>query len=370
MSNEDQHAPRGAPPAQERTGRPASVPGARATDAATSGRARPSTAGPAAPVPPRPRARWHVLAVVVGLLVTPLGLWLLGLGISDLSPLTTGEPALRGLLWVLAGAVALSVVAAAGALGSSLALIVGGTVWAAAPGLLGVLGVLRAEPTATGYVTDRTTGTLDLLLPTGFLLTVGVVLIAAGVAVHVARRAGRHQERADAALVADAVRRGTRTPVPPASRLTAHLASTVVALLLMPLSLVMLSRAAGWLRAVDEGEAGWGSDVASLLALLAALACVTAVMLTAGASSLGPQLAGWVMAVLPAVGVLLRDMTGWSWLDAPIDAVTRTPGSLLLVTTDFLLYLGVVTIVGGAAAHWARRHGRHLERSELALRAC
>ncbi|WP_127128142.1 hypothetical protein [Georgenia sp. SYP-B2076] len=315
--------------------------------------------------------RAHLLAVVVGLVLTPVGLLALLHGAAQtVAALGDGagpEP-LLGLAWALLGAALLGAVAAVAAVGSSLALVVGGVVWGVLPGLLGgsVARLLLERAVAGSGV-----GVADAVaFPAlgGTLLAAGVVLTGAGLAAHLARRAGRGQERAEAELAAadrdDDSRAGTAAPVPPRSRVRAHVLGTVVAVVLTPLALILLGSAAnrlmlGFMVLRDDSEP-WQQAP-----LLGACVLLLVVMVLGRWSSLGPQLAGWLLCLLPGVAVALSGAV--PSLRGPLETVLGSPAGSALILGGALVVLGVVMVVGGAAAHFARRAGRRFERVDLAL---
>ncbi|MPV37397.1 hypothetical protein [Georgenia subflava] len=304
------------------------------------------------PVPPRSRRAGHVVGIVAGLLLPPVFLVLVALGWSEL----TGGAGLLGLAYLLLGVAVLAGLAAVAALGSSLALVVGGLVW----GVAGHLGRDAVGPA----LTDATSGvpaTLGVALtgPLYFapVAVLGVTMVAGGMAVHLARRAGRRQERVEARQT-----RGTQVgeaPVPPGSRRWAHVLGTVLALVATVVALLVLARDAG------AGGPGWTVPV-----LVGASVLLAAAALVGAVSSLGPQVAGWGLLVAPAMAALWFTRPGSPEVLAPVvETLFRLTGGPLLTVTGTLLLLGLTLAIGGAAAHWARRAGRRYERVDLALTA-
>lgn len=181
--------------------------------------------------PRKPGAGRHLLGALLGLLLTPVALLLVGIGTSRLSDVAgSGNPAgdVLGLTLLVLGAVLLAVIALLGAW-SPLVPLTGGVVWGLALG------------TAYLVVPDLMQDTVDVVLGdrvlpavveqvtesamSGLLVVVGALLLAAGVAAGRARRAGRRWAegvalaeaaraeavRADAAR-AEARAAGTRSP--------------------------------------------------------------------------------------------------------------------------------------------------------------
>jgi MFS family permease len=315
-----------------------------------------SPVGPGGPpAPPRSRMRAHVLAVVVGLVVTPVALYLALYGIEMLLPLD-GPSDLLGAGPFLLGALVLGVLGAVAAWGSSLALGVGGLVWGVLPGLVGLplLRPLLGPDTPTVLVDP-----LLRPLASGLLLVAGAALAAGGAACHLARRAGRSQEREEATL------EGTGTapaPVPPRSRMWGHAVSVFFSLVLLPPVAVLLGRGttAALVLGLSMTSQPWQEP-----SLLAGAALLAVVVLLGGLSSLGPQLAGWLLLVVGALPVLHAH--GWRWLAPLLDALGALPGGFQLLASGAWLLLGAVLVVCGGAAHWARRSGRRYERTDLAL---
>lgn len=181
--------------------------------------------------PRKPGVGRHLLGALLGLLLTPVALLLVGIGTSRLSDVAgSGNPAgdVLGLTLLVLGAVLLAVIALLGAW-SPLVPLTGGVVWGLALG------------TAYLVVPDLMQDTVDVVLGdrvlpavveqvtesamSGLLVVVGALLLAAGVAAGRARRAGRRWAegvalaeaaraeavRADAAR-AEARAAGTRSP--------------------------------------------------------------------------------------------------------------------------------------------------------------
>ncbi|KAE8762063.1 hypothetical protein, partial [Georgenia thermotolerans] len=132
-------------------------------------------APPAGPVPPRSRLRAHVVAVLVGLVLTPFGLLTLAYGAPIVvTPGAAGPSPAAGWGWVVLGVVLLALVAAAAALASSLALVVAG-LWAAVPGLAG--GAVATAVQGSGNLALQSA--LAQPAATGALLAVGAALLGA-----------------------------------------------------------------------------------------------------------------------------------------------------------------------------------------------
>ncbi|GAA1651320.1 hypothetical protein [Georgenia ruanii] len=322
-------------------------------------------AAPAGPVPPRSRLRAHVVAVVVGLVLTPIGLLALAYGAPIVvTPGAAGPSPAAGWGWVVLGAALLAVVATAAALASSLALVVAG-LWAAVPGLAG--GTVATAAQRSDSLALRSA--LAQPAATGALLAVGAALLGAALAAHLARRAGRHQERALARPAAsppgfEDLPAAPTPPLPPRTRVAAHALSTLVALALTPPTIWLLGRAANDLSltlALTGAAHPWREPWLLLACLL-----LVVVLALAAWSSLGPQLAGWLMYLLPTAAAALATL-GQEWL---LDLLWPLIGTVTVVSalgTGELLLVGVVVVLGAGAAHWARRSGRRLERAELAL---
>lgn len=215
-----------------------------------------------------------------------------------------------GLPQALAGGGCLAVVAAVTAVGSSLGLLCAG----AATLLLAAAAALGVGPWTVGPWT---------LGPLPTVLAAGLTAVGAGGAAHRARRAGRAAEREERRLE-DPAR-------PPRSRLRAHLATVVACVLILPVAV--------WLLGVGDGAALVGAALLGVAAL------------TASVSSLGAQAGGAALVLVAVALAALEPLTGWA----------------LPVGTGEAVTLGVLLLLGGAAAHFARRHGRALERAELAL---
>jgi len=296
--------------------------------------------------------RAHVLAVVAGLVVTPVALYLMLYGIDMLLPLE-GPSNLVGAGPFLLGVVVLAALGAVAAWGSSLALGVGGLVWGVLPGLLGF-------PVLRPLLAPGTSALVDPLLrplASGLVLVAGVALAAGGAACHLARRAGRTQEREDARLASSAP-----GPVPPRSRMWGHAVSVFFSLVLLPPIAVLLGRGttAALVFGMSLTTQPWQEP-----SLLAGAALLAVVVLLAWLSSLGPQLAGWLLQLVGTLPVLHAH--GWQWLTPVLVALSGLPGGFQLLTSGAWLLLGAVLVVCAGAAHWARRSGRRYERADLAL---
>jgi hypothetical protein len=146
--------------------------------------------------PRRPGAGRHVLAGLLGLLLTPVGLLLVGVGIARLGDIAgTGEGTdVLGLSLLLLGALLLGAIALLGAWSPALPLV-GGVVWGLGLGTayLAAPGVM--EDTAESMTADGTVpASVEQLAEaamSGYLAVVGILLVTAGLAAAVARRRGR-----------------------------------------------------------------------------------------------------------------------------------------------------------------------------------
>jgi hypothetical protein len=149
------------------------------------------------PEPPRkPGFGRHLLGVLLGLVLTPVALLLVGIGTSRLSEVASGSATTDalGLTLLVLGAVLLAVIVLLGAWSPAVP-ITGGLVWGVALGL-----AYLVVPDAMADAVDQMLG--DRVLPaaveqltdsamSGQLLVTGTLLVAAGIATAVARRIGR-----------------------------------------------------------------------------------------------------------------------------------------------------------------------------------
>nr|KEP24123.1 hypothetical protein DA06_23160 [Georgenia sp. SUBG003] len=141
-----------------------------------------------------------------------------------------------------------------------------------------------------------------------------------------------------------------------------HAVSVFFSLVLLPPVAVLLGRGttAALVFGVSMTSQPWQQP-----SLLAGAALIAVVVLLAGLSSLGPQLAGWLLLVVGTLPVLHAH--GWRWLAPLLEALSALPGGFQLLTSGAWLLLGAVLAVCGASAHWARLSGRRYERTDLAL---
>lgn len=265
---------------------------------------------PAGPVPPPSRLPWHLAAAVTGAVLGPFGaLWLA----AGLTALFAGDGG--GALPTAAGLAAVAVVATLTSRSSLGGLAAGVTTLLTAVAD-GVFGLVDAAP---GWPT---------------VLAAGLTMAGAGGAAHLARRAGRAVERQERA-VDDPSR-------PPRSRLGAHLASVAVALVLVAVAVWLLDARLG-----DEAGAG------AVAAATAGAVALGLAALSGSASSLGAQAVGGALAVVALGTAVAGALLGHEWQLPPGNAAATT--------------LGLVLLLGGTATHFARRHGRALERLDLTL---
>lgn len=192
-----------------RTAEPVDLP-APATDAtpADAPTPAPAPAAPALPEPPRkPGFGRHALGTVVGLLVTPFALLLIGIGASGLRDLADDQSVAADWLslgLLLAGVAVLAAIVLLGSWSPALP-ITGGLVWGVGLGIAylaapWVLSDAAAELTSDGSVPKPIQQLADAAT-SGYLLTLGVLLVTAGIAAGVARRNGRRW--AEAVVVAE-----------------------------------------------------------------------------------------------------------------------------------------------------------------------
>ncbi len=332
---------------------------------------------PPRPVPPRSRRGAHILSVLAGLVLTPVGLVALAAGAHG-SASALGEaqePSAVTLTIIGFGAAMLGIVAVAAA-GSTLGPLVGGALYAVAPGIGFVLApeTISAqtesllEPLRTFTGDGLTEGAL-ILGGTGALLLLGLALVLVGVAAHVARRFGRRAERTETSRV----QAGTdAAPTPPRSRLVPHAVAIGIGLVLTPLALALV--AAG---SVDIAVAASGGEAAPPGTLVWPWAVGTVllavVVLSAGWSSAGLLLGATAFGVVPgALGLLSSDRTEHgvsaflAWVGDVVDP-DAAAGLYALTTLGVLLTWGVIGVAGALGAHLARRDGRRRERAEIAV---
>jgi len=133
---------------------------------------------------------------VLGLLVTPVALLLVGVGLARLADIAgtndMGTDVL-GLSLLVTGAVLLAVIALLGVWSPALP-IAGGTVWGIGLGIayLAVPGVM--DDAVDAMIAGTPPAPVDQLAESamsGYLVVIGAVLLAAGVAAGLARRRGR-----------------------------------------------------------------------------------------------------------------------------------------------------------------------------------
>lgn len=161
--------------------------------------------------PPKPGLGRHVLGAVVGLVLTPFALLLVGIGTARLADIAGTEDMssdILGATLLLLGAALLAVIVLLGAWSAAVP-IVGGLVWGIGLGTayLVVPGVM--EDAVQAMTADRTVpAAVDQLangVMSGNLVVIGALLVAAGLATAIARRRGRRwAERVAAAETARA----------------------------------------------------------------------------------------------------------------------------------------------------------------------
>ncbi|KGM15053.1 hypothetical protein N867_12470, partial [Actinotalea fermentans ATCC 43279 = JCM 9966 = DSM 3133] len=145
--------------------------------------------------PAKPGAWRHVLAALLGVLVTPVGLLLVGVGIARLADIAgtddMGTDAL-GVGLLVGGLVLLAAVAVLGIWSPALP-ITGGALWGVGLGIA-YLAVPDAMEDLVASITGDVPAPADQLAQTamsGYLVVVGTLLLAGGIATAVARRRGR-----------------------------------------------------------------------------------------------------------------------------------------------------------------------------------
>ncbi|WP_448070802.1 hypothetical protein [Georgenia yuyongxinii] len=327
--------------------------------------AQPGTSVGRAGEPPS-RRRAHVVGALVGLVLGPPALAFLASGAQSLVTGSGGVDGLAGWPWLLAGVVLLVGIAATAAFASSLALVVAG-LWAVVPGLVGGA-TARALLSGPGPLELRSA--VSVLAFSGVLLAVAVALLGSALGVHLARRAGRRQEQVDAAPEPavpdqdDEVAVSPQPPLPPPSRLWTHVLVAVFSVALSPATIVLLGQGVTRLSltlGVDGGARPWQEP-----RVLTACALLVVVLALVGWSSLGAQLAGWLVYLLPVVVAALA-IAGQQWALDLLLRLDRAVGVVTMLGTGGLAMLGLVLVLGGAAGHVARRTGRRLERAERAV---
>lgn len=348
--------------------------------------ATPPTPGrpPTAPTPPRSRLGAHLLSLFAGLVLTPVGIVLLAAGAAGIADALARaqEPATTALVLAAGGGLFLGVVALV-ASGSALGPLVGGGVFALAPGVGFIVAneamtdLTRAALDPIRPVTGRALGDGAVLLgSSGALAVLGLTIVLVGVAAHVARRSGRRTERAEAALAraargpAPGPAQPLAAPTPPRSRVLAHVLAAAGGFLVTPLALALV--AAG---SVDLSMAvveGTGLDVDLLFSPAAVGTILLAVVvLSAGWSSLGLGLGGVFLGIVPGVVGLLSPEATHRGVGALLENAGQlfdpdaAAGLYLFTTLGVLLAWGLVAALGAIGVHGARRDGRQRERLEI-----
>lgn len=311
-----------------------------------------------APVPPRSRTAAHIAGLALALLGGPLAFAALALAATREIPL---HPEMTSLMWpAVALAAVLTFATTWIGVRSSAGAAVGGAIWLVAglvseiaPGIARWLGDLVPEnfhgiPARAGA---------DLLLSGGGCLAVGATMLGAAVATTFARRRGRALEQVEQEHVVT----GDVT-VPPRSRITAHIASPIIALVFTLAAIALLN---GSVTEVAGGGRASGLGVA-VLVVVTLVPAATGLM-----SSLGPGVAGlaWLAATLH---VLLSGTQDAPWtLARPLadGLITGDPTTAVAgYSTGLTLVLGLALVGAALGAHYARRDGRAGERSEQRLR--
>lgn len=167
-----------------------------------------TTASPPVPERPSKQGFWrHVLATLLGLLLTPFALLLVGIGTAGLGEIAgqedvTGDLLSLGLL--LAGVAVLAAIVLLGVWSPALP-ITGGLVWGIGLGVAYLVVPNRMATAAESLTSDgsipKSIGQLADAAMSGYLLVFGVLILAAGLAAAYARRAGRRWT--EAVAVAD-----------------------------------------------------------------------------------------------------------------------------------------------------------------------
>lgn len=173
-------------------------------EARASGHPGAAPGGP--PEPPRTRRLDHLVALSLGLLVTPFAVMLLASGSAELAAAAAAGDAATPALLLGSGALGtlllLTVVLASG--WSSLGLLVAGVLWGLAPGLLGLVfpsfqtrGMGRILNELGTAIEPGSIAGLRALTTLGVLLAWGAVATFGALGVHGARVDGRRRERAE-----------------------------------------------------------------------------------------------------------------------------------------------------------------------------
>lgn len=147
----------------------------------------------------------HLLAALLGLLLTPVALLLVGVGIARLGDIAgtndMGTDAL-GMSLLIVGAVLLAALALLG-LWSAVLPITGGVVWGLGLGIAYLAVPWAMEDLAESMTSDgRVPAAVDQLAEvamSGYVVVIGALLVAAGVATALARRHGRRWAERQAA---------------------------------------------------------------------------------------------------------------------------------------------------------------------------
>ena len=280
----------------------------------------------------------RVISAVIGLIVTVPALLLViaggGRAYQETVLQARTEPDIGSILVAVAGLVLLIVVVLSGLLSAAGPLIGGILVTASSVAfLLDPMLALSSAQVLPGFGPTAVV-TLTLWSQSGFLLAVGVVLLASALARVIASRSGA------------ARRRGARAVV----SLVVAVVATTGGLALLVVGSTELLRSAG-------AFGGRSLDVASLVILLAGCLVLGGVALTAAWSSVGTAVVGVILLVagvagfLPAVSTFVFRALTWVSTDASAGASTMFAVGVIAV-------LGVTLIGAAASSARARRAGR------------
>ncbi len=317
--------------------------------------------GPAAPVPPRSRARDHLAGVGLAVLGTAVALAAMVVALGRAATQDGGD-AVALLAALLAGGVLGSIATWSGRSAAAPAVAAG--LWS----VIGVTGLLPGSlpGDVTRYVPEASIDgissqlILEALLTTGVVLAVGATFLGLAVAASTARGLGRASERAEQRL-----HEGGAVTTPPRPRILGHIGAVVLGAVGSVLAIVLLEAFVAQY-AVDESPIDSAPVVLALTVLLVGAFLQS---FAGGFSSLGPAVAGtvWLVSALstfrdaaPSPGIVaerlgpvLEDLLG---LQIPEES---------FVQAGPVWAFGLLLVGGALGVHHARRGGRTAQRQEL-----
>ncbi|MDO5672961.1 MAG: hypothetical protein Q4G30_08945 [Actinomycetaceae bacterium] len=317
--------------------------------------------GPTPPPKPGPE---RLIGAIQGILITPVAIVAFVTGIAHLgraayASTSFTQSVLIGTFSIILGVALLSVLIIYAGKKSATSLSFAVAWPLALTALAGPLATRTIAHNASGANGSFIWTFLQDLMPvsySAFFPALAIVLAGCAIASHRAREAGRTQATRDHQAQADDTTQGA-PPVPP-SRRRDQIMSLVISVAGLGIGLLCLTPLHDRITAValHEDPMHLPTFLHFGLPLLGITAMLLAAM-TLSRSSMGLPLAGLLVCLIPGVFLMFAAFVPGGAAASMVNAVATVLGRSLTISGPYMITFGMVLMVCGSTAVWARKSG-------------